>query len=104
VRRDRALDTYERVLQQHIDQLAAKTMAENRALEEEIARRAAELRARIEENSRALAVEQGEFQAWKARKDLEEALIAEAVGHFVSENPVSTRPQDAAAKGGSDVR
>jgi hypothetical protein len=104
VRRDRALDTYERVLQQHLDQLAAKTEAENQALEEEIARRAAELRARIDENRRVLDEERREFQAWKARKDAEESLIADAVGYFVSENPVSTRPSGAAAKEGGDVR
>ena len=103
VRRDRALDTYERVLQQHVDQLAAATAAENRALEDEIAKRAAELRAQIDENTRKVAAEQAELQTWRQRKQHEEALIAEAVGHFVSENPV-TRSPSAPPQGDADVR
>ena len=103
VRRDRALDTYERVLQQHVDALVEATAAENRALEDEIAKRAAELRAQIDENTRKVAAEQGELQAWRQRKQHEEALIAEAVGHFVSENPV-TRSSSAPPQGDADVR
>ncbi len=68
VRRDRALDTYERVLQKHADDLGASAAAENRAIEEEIAQRVAELRARIDENSRKAASEQAEFLAWCARE------------------------------------
>lgn len=90
VRRDRALDTYERVLQQHVDQLAAASAAENRQLEEEVTRRLAELRAQIEQNTRRLSSEQAELQAWRLRKQQEEALIAETVSYFVSENPITT--------------
>ncbi len=103
VRRDRALDTYERVLQQHVDALVEATAAENRALEDEVAKRAAELRAQIDENTRKVAAEQAELQTWRQRKQHEEALIAEAVGHFVSENPV-TRSASAPPQGDADVR
>ena len=103
VRRDRALDTYERVLQQHVDALVEATAADNRALEDEVAKRAAELRAQIDENTRKVAAEQAELQAWRQRKQREEALIAEAVGHFVSENPV-TRSASAPPQGDADVR
>ena len=65
VRRDRALDTYERVLQKNLETLAAEMAAENKRLEEEIAQRVAELRAKIDENTRALGAEQQEFQAWQ---------------------------------------
>lgn len=104
VRRDRALDTYERVLQQHASELAATTAAENRKLDEEIAARVAELKTRIDENNRALAAEQADLQAWRTRKQQEEALIAEAVGYFVSENPITTAPPSAAPQGDADVR
>jgi len=103
VRRDRALDTYERVLQQHVDALVAATAADNRALQDEVAKRAAELLAQIDENTRKVAAEQAELQAWRQRKQHEEALIAEAVGHFVSENPV-TRSASATPQGDADVR
>ena len=90
VRRDRALDTFERVLEKHLDQLRAQTDAENRQIEEEIARHAAELRARVDENRRKVDQEEREFIAWRTRKQQEEQRIAEAVGYFVSENPVTT--------------
>ncbi len=103
VRRDRALDTYERVLQQHLAEREGETAAENKRLEDEIAQRVAELRARIDENARALDAERKEFQAWQAHKRQEEATIADAVSYFVSENPITTThiPTD---KGEVDVR
>jgi Asp-tRNA(Asn)/Glu-tRNA(Gln) amidotransferase A subunit family amidase len=103
VRRDRALDTYERVLQQHVDDLAGTVAEENRRAEEEIAARIAEIRARIDENTRRVAAERAEFEAWRTRKQQEEALIADAVGHFVSENPV-TRTPPAGSQGDANVR
>jgi Asp-tRNA(Asn)/Glu-tRNA(Gln) amidotransferase A subunit family amidase len=101
VRRDRALDTYERVLQQNVDELSASVAAENRRLEEEIARRVAELRAQIDENGKRLAADQAELQAWRARKHQEEALIAETVAHFVTENPIT---RGGAHTGDADAR
>ena len=104
VRRDRALDTYERVLQQHVDQLVATAAAENLQIEEEIARRVAELRAKIDENTRHVAAEQAELQAWRLRKQQEEAVIAEAVAHFVSENPITLTAGNEQRKGETDGR
>jgi hypothetical protein len=89
VRRDRALDTYERLLQKSLEELKARTAAENASIEEEIAQRVAELRARIDENNKKTKSEQDEFLAWQARKHQEEELIAMAVGYFVSENPIT---------------
>jgi Asp-tRNA(Asn)/Glu-tRNA(Gln) amidotransferase A subunit family amidase len=103
VRRDRALDTYERVLQQHLDELSATVAVENREAEEEIAAKVAEIRARIDANTRRVATEKAEFEAWRTRKQQEEALIADAVGHFVSENPV-TRTPGAGLQGDTNVR
>ena len=106
VRRDRALDTYERVLQKHLEELRTKVDAENRQLEEEIQRQVNDLRARIDANSQKVAAEQDELLAWRTRKHQEEDLIASAVSHFVSENPITTsaRPGPDAAKGDADVR
>jgi len=106
VRRDRALDTYERVLQKHLDEVRATTDAENRQLEEQIQQQVAALRARIEENAKKAAAEHDELQAWRMRKHQEEDIIANAVSYFVSENPIttSTRPGREAAKGDADVR
>jgi hypothetical protein len=103
VRRDRALDTYEKVLQKSLEDLRAKTAAENQRLEEEITKRVAELRARIAENNKKAKIEQDEFLAWQTRKHQEEETIAAAVGYFVSENPITTT-RAAKDKGDADVR
>jgi hypothetical protein len=78
VRRDRALDTYERVLQKNLEQLRAEKERDIKQLEESIARGRAELDR-----------EQKELDKWCARKRLEENRIAEAVGYFVSQNPIT---------------
>ena len=103
VKRDRALDTYERVLEKNLEARGAEIAAENKRLEDEITQRVAELRAKIDENSRALGAEAQEFQAWQQQKRQEEATIADAVSYFVSENPITTTgiPTD---KGEVDVR
>ena len=104
VRRDRALDTYERVLQKSLDELRAAKAAENKTLEEEVNRRVAELRTRIEQNTAEITREQESLATWRVRKRQEEDRIAEAVGHFVSENPVTTASTPVKGKGDADVR
>jgi hypothetical protein len=103
VARDRALDTYERVLEQHLEEVRAAKAAESQRLEDEVAQRVAELRGRIDENTRQVSRELEELQAWRVRKQREETKIAEAVSHFVSENPITTVPP-AEVKGETDVR
>lgn len=102
VRRDQALDTYERVLEKHLENLRAETAADNARLESEIEKQVAELRARIDENNRLVSREQDELLAWRARKQQAESTIADAVGHFVTENPITAPPQ--VSEGDADVR
>jgi hypothetical protein len=90
VRRDRALDTYERVLEKGLEALRAAKEQENRQLEEEIDQRLRELRGRIEANKQAVMREMESLAAWRTGKRAEEARIAQAVGHFVAENPVTS--------------
>ncbi len=103
VRRDRALDTYERVLEKSLENLRAETSAENQRIEDEMTQRVAELRARIAENNKRTKIEQDEFHAWQTRKRQEEETIAEAVSYFVSENPITTSTT-VKRKGDADVR
>ena len=100
LRRDRALDAYERVLQKSLEDLRAQTAAENQRIEEEISQRVAELRVKIDENNKRTKSEQDDFLAWQTRKRQEEEIIAKAVGYFVSENPI-TRTQCPASAGPS---
>ena len=108
VQRDRALDTYERVLQKHLEALKASKAEENRKLEEEVNQRVAELRARIDQNNAEVSREQESLASWRVRKRQEEDRIAEAVGHFVSQNPITTasapRKDRGDAKGDANVR
>ena len=89
VQRDRALDTYERVLLKHLEELRAQKEAENRQIEDEINQRVTELRERIAQNRAETDKEQKDLDAWRARKRQEENRIAEAIGYFVSPNPIT---------------
>jgi hypothetical protein len=105
VRRDRALDTYERVLEKHLKDLRTQIETENAQIEAEIQQRVSELRARVDENTRKIDGEQAELLAWRTRKHQEEDTIADAVSYFVTENPISTARAGAeSAKGDADVR
>jgi len=90
VRRDRALDTYERVLQKSVEELETHKTEESRQLEQEMERLMAEYRARIQKNSDELTREKERFFGWRLQKQQEEKKIADAVSYFVSENPVTT--------------
>ena len=90
VQRDRALDTYERVLTKNLEGLRAQTDAENKRLQDEVNQKIAELKAKIDENTKEAAREQDELIKWRARKRQEEDRIAEAIGYFVSPNPITT--------------
>jgi Asp-tRNA(Asn)/Glu-tRNA(Gln) amidotransferase A subunit family amidase len=94
VRRDRALDTYERVLQKNLDELRAQKQTENAQLEEEIARKLGELRGRVEQNNQAVSRELENLRTWQSKKQGEEQRIAEAVSYFVSENPITMAPSE----------
>jgi hypothetical protein len=96
VRRDRALDTYEKVLERSLGELRAACDAENRTLEAEIERQVAQLKARVDENKQRVLKEESSLATWRERKRAEESRIAEAVRYFVSENPIT--------QGGDHVR
>jgi Asp-tRNA(Asn)/Glu-tRNA(Gln) amidotransferase A subunit family amidase len=90
VRRDRALDTYERVLQKSVEELEARKAEENRKTEAEMQRLVAEYRARIQASNDEVAKEKERFYGWRLQKQQEEKKIADAVSYFVSENPITT--------------
>jgi len=89
VRRDRALDGYERVLQKSLTDIQTRKTAENRQIEAEMNKMLAEYRARIQANNEAIAKETERFSAWRAQKQQEEKKIADTVGCFVTENPIT---------------
>lgn len=90
VRRDRALDAYERVQQQAVDDMERKQTEENQHIQEEMNKILAEHRARIQANNDAVAKAKETFYGWRLLKQQEEQRIFDAVSYFVTENPVST--------------
>jgi tetratricopeptide (TPR) repeat protein len=89
VRRDQALDQFEKFLQ-------AKLAARAGAADKEIARLQAELdaaqkrlREAIDAERRALDAARVEFEAWRERKRAEEKRLHDAVAPFVEENPIT---------------
>ena len=111
VRRDRALDTYERVQQRAAEELESKKNKENSQIQADIDRYVAEQRAKMQANTDQVTKEKERFFGWRLKKQQEEKKIADAVGYFVSENPITTgdsstppsgtKPAGAPAKQGS---
>jgi hypothetical protein len=102
VQRDRALDTYERVLEQNLEALRVSAAEDNARLEAEVEQRLRELRAAIDRNNQAVAQAREQLAVWRAGKRAEEARIADAVGYFLAENPISRA--DGAQEVTTDVR
>jgi hypothetical protein len=96
IRRDRALDTYERVQQRAVEELETKKSKENNDIQAQIDKYVTEQRARIQANNDAISREKERFTGWRLKKQQEEKKIAEAVGYFVAENPITTGDVNAA--------
>src|SRR5271168_741943 len=107
--RDRALDGYERVQQRALEELENGKTAENAKIQAEIDRYVTEQRAKIQENNEAITQEKERVTGWRLKKQQEEKKIAETVGYFVSENPITTGevkpiPPGAASTGSKTVK
>jgi Asp-tRNA(Asn)/Glu-tRNA(Gln) amidotransferase A subunit family amidase len=97
VRRDRALDTYERVMQKSVEEMEARKAEENRQIEQELEKMTTEYRARMQANTEELTKRKEEFFGWRLEKQQEEKRIADAVGYFTTENPITTGTAPSAA-------
>jgi hypothetical protein len=104
IQRDRALDTYERVQQRALDELESTKSKDNAQIQAEIDRYVTEQRAKIQENNDAICREKERVTGWRLKKQQEEKKIAEAVGYFVSENPITTGEAKAASPGSKAVQ
>lgn len=98
VRRDKALDAFERVQQKQIEDFETSKTEENKKLQAELDKLTAEYRAKMQANSDSVAQRKESFFAWRVDKQKEEQKIADAVSYFVTENPIttSTRPAPSA--------
>lgn len=90
VRRDRALDGFERVQQKALDELETRKSQENQQIQGELDRMIQEHKARMQANNDEVAKQKEGFYAWRLQKQQEEQRIAESVSYFVVENPITT--------------
>ena len=90
VRRDRALDGYERVQQRAVEELEGRKTKENSQIQGDMDRYIAEQRAKIQKNNDDVSQEKERFFGWRLKKQQEEKKISDAVSYFVTENPITT--------------
>ena len=90
VRRDRALDGYERVQQRAVDDLEARKTKENAQIQADLDRMIADQRAKMQKNNDDVTQAKEHFFGWRLKKQQEEKKISDAVGYFVTENPITT--------------
>src|SRR5215472_15646344 len=90
VRRDRALDGYERVQQRALDDLEARKTKENGQIQADMDRLIAEQRAKMQKNNDDVTQAKEKFFGWRLKKQQEEKKISDTVGYFVTENPITT--------------
>lgn len=99
VRRDQALDGFERVRQKSVEDLEARKLEDNRKIQADLDKYVAEQKAKLQANLDEVAKQKEDFYAWRVQKQQEEQKIADCVGYFVTDNPISTaaHPRPAAA-------
>ena len=99
VKRDRALDGFERVQQKALDELEARKAQEDAQIQAELDRLTEEHKARIQANKDEVAKEKERFYGWRLQKQQEEQKISDSVSYFVVENPITTGGVAAASRG-----
>lgn len=90
VKRDHALDTFERVQEKALGALEAQKSQENQQIQAEMDRILADHRSRIQANNDTVAKERERFYAWRLKKQEEEQKISDSVSYFVTANPITT--------------
>ncbi|HUJ20153.1 MAG TPA: hypothetical protein VLX58_01470 [Bryobacteraceae bacterium] len=99
VKRDRALDAFERVQQKALDELEAHKDQENAQIQADLDRLIEEHKSRIQANKEEVDKEKERFYAWRLQKQQEEQKISDSVSYFVVENPITTGGVAAASRG-----
>ena len=97
VKRDRALDTFERAQERSAGKLEGRKTKENQQIQAEMDRIVTEYRSRMQANNEEVAKEKERFYGWRLKKQEEEQKIADAVSYFVTDNPITTGPAPAPA-------
>jgi hypothetical protein len=89
VRRDQALDAYERALMESLAKRESEVAAHNAALQAEIDELARRNQQKMRANQQDLEAEKARILEWRYAKMQEERRLFDAVAPFVESNPVS---------------
>lgn len=97
IKRDQALDAFERVRLKSVDDLEARKTLENQKVQADLDKYVAEQKAKLQANLDEVAKQKESFITWRKQKQAEEQRIADCVSYFVTDNPISTvtNPQPA---------
>lgn len=101
IRRDQALDAFERVRNKSVEELETRKLEENRRIQADLDKYVAEQKARLQANLEEVAKQKESFGSWRIQKQLEEQRIADCVSYFVTENPISTAASPRPPVGGT---
>src|ERR1700729_170973 len=82
IRRDRALDGYERVQQRAAQELEERKNKENSEIQAQIDKYVTEQRAKIQSNNEEVSREKERFSGWRLKKQQEEKKIDKTVWSF----------------------
>lgn len=100
IRRDQALDGFERVRQKSVEDLETRKLEDNRKIQTELDQYVAAQKAKLQANLDEVAKQKDEFYSWRMLKQQEEQKIADCVSYFVTDNPITTaaRPRTIATE------
>jgi hypothetical protein len=90
IKRDQALDAFERVRQKSVEDIEAKKVEENRKIQADLDKFVAEQKARLQANLADVEKQKEALASWRIQKQLEEQRIADCVSYFVTDNPITT--------------
>ena len=98
IRRDQALDGFERVRQKSVEDLEARKLEDNGKIQADLDKYVSEQKAKLQANLDEVAKQKDDFYSWRMQKQQEEQKIADCVAYFVTENPITTavRPRPTA--------
>jgi hypothetical protein len=99
VRRDQALDGFERVRQKSVEDLEARKLEDNRKIQADLDKYVADQKAKLQANLDEVAKQKDEFYTWRMQKQQEEQKIADSVSYFVTDNPISASANPRPAAG-----
>ena len=90
IRRDQALDGFERVRQKSVEDLEARKLEDNGKIQADLDKYVSDQKAKLQANLDEVAKQKDDFYSWRMQKQQEEQKIADCVAYFVTDNPITT--------------